>query len=387
MKKVLFLLSVIFSACAAMGQVFDYVLITDDVQDGGTKATVTLTLYGSSSTYEQKMTGGFERGSWVHGVIFSNSPNMGTIDSIRVQHNDSAASPDWKFGALALKSRSTGAVSVFMFDDWIASNHGTGCKTAIVIRRSPYGWKLFKAPFNEQYSEKAAEPPVTAKGIASANKTTGGVAFYCDAGLGGANATAEVGPGFSTSTPGKVFVRTEIVYTGGLVNAFLASFSELDFSRHINGARSLTTMQPAFTGQTVFDKVIGVASVVSGLGVLGAGKAVDVIEAISTCNDILGLMNGIEQLADAGKAKTYSTMFVFDSRNGYNKCTVGFKGVTAAVATGSSIGIVCGVVKSIEMIGGIAAAESAPPPPTAQFEPSGMPAAGSGMSPHTIKPK
>jgi hypothetical protein len=325
---------------------------------------------------------GFETNCWDR-CTFS-TPAMGRPASIKIRHDNSGNRPGWHLGAVALRNLQSNEVSVFIADRWLAVDEADK-RTEANIGRSQFGWRRYIPPYSDIHVWNH-ETVGSSKASAKANASTGMVGVYSDAWVGGSKAQAAVGVSFSAPAAEKVFVRYEIVYTGGSVNSFLASFSELNCYRLANQGSATFHIQSAFSGSTVADKVISLAGMV---GSAGTSTVYQALEVLGTLNDIYNLLSALDQLRTAGNAKTLSDTYVFNATAGANKFRVGFESIATALATGSSMIITAGQVRSIEMVGGIDASVSAfptlaPPSSSTPKENSGVPGSGPGR---VITPK
>ncbi|MGQ9474311.1 MAG: hypothetical protein ACUVRN_09740, partial [Candidatus Caldatribacteriaceae bacterium] len=128
----------------------------------------------------------------------------------------------------------------------------------------------------------------------------------------------------------------------------------------------------AFEGTVILDKVVQLALLAAG-GALAEGtafaeervikgimaadildklkKAQQIVDVIGTLYNLAQLSSALHQLDQAGDLQTESLHSTFRTKPGWNKISIGLRGNTSAVVTGSAFTIVGGQVVSIEVQG------------------------------------
>lgn len=366
-RSVLFFASLLAWASLS-AQDWEVLVVTGTVDGAGTDARVFLTLRGSSGASPEvdltalktasEQAGLFENGSWDAFLIpRARVGSIGKITGATIRHDNSGNRPGWWLGAIMVRDPVSGERTVFIPNRWLAKDESDK-QIALTMSPSAYGYRSF----SPAYSSKNAwgnDTPGVASARARANAATGGISLYADAWAGGGAAQAAVGPSFDMAAGQPLFVRAHILYTGGLVNAFVASFSELRFSLSCNGSERFFDLSPAFTGPIVLQKVLAIGLMAGGAaaGASGAASAVEAVETVSLVNDATSLGSAMYQLSQSANARSESRTAAFTSRSGTNSILAGLRINVSAMLTGSSFGIVGGQVERIEVIG-------CPPPPT-----------------------
>lgn len=64
--------------------------------------------------------------SWLQtDTFFINSPDIGTMQSLRIQHDNSGLGPAWHLASVDVTNTTTGEAAVFPYHGWLDDKHGT----------------------------------------------------------------------------------------------------------------------------------------------------------------------------------------------------------------------------------------------------------------------
>lgn len=336
---------------------YDVIVITGTMDGAGTDANISLKLFGTkgstpnfiglSNANLTESTGGlFENSSWdTFRLVPGTVADYGSISRIEIKHDNANNRPGWHLGAVVVINRFSGEESVFFADRWLARDE-VDKQIDIYLDKSGAVHRTFKPPY-----ELSSPWDHDTIGVSDAkvwsNKNTGAIGVYCDAWTGGSTGTSDMGIKVNVSTPATLFVRSRIIYCGGNINYAIASFSDLYSVRYINNSEYKRAISPAFSGPVVLDKIVALAGIAAG----GIGKAAEAVEIMCAIYDVLGLLNNLVNLYNAGNASRIWESFAFRTNNGNNTVRVGMRGDATGVLTGSAFVIIGGMVEFIEVVG------------------------------------
>jgi len=327
-------------------------VVTGDKTGAGTDANVYLTLYGEKGNstelfLDNPNRNDFERNQTdTFTIPPSQVGDLGAIRRIYLRHDNSGTAPGWYVASVTVTNIATGEKYRFIFNRWLATDEEDGALGAL-REGLPTTRQTFTPPYSDTrvWTHKVGNADCRA----SANKASGGIAFYIDAWVGGSTATSGQSIWVSTSRPATLVVTPTIKYVGGTYNFSLASFSELELFCEVNGNLYRTSISPAFSGPVVFDKVLSLALLAA--GGLAPQNARSIADLITTGYSLVQLSAALQQLEAAGNASTVRRSFTVETQPGWNKISVGLRGNASGVATGSAFVIVGGQVTSIEVEG------------------------------------
>jgi len=327
-------------------------VVTGDKTGAGTDANVYLTLYGEKGNstelfLDNPNRNDFERNQTdTFTIPPSQVGDLGAIRRIYLRHDNSGFAPGWYVASVTVTNIATGEKYRFIFNRWLATDEEDGALGAL-REGLPTTRQTFTPPYSDTrvWTHKVGNADCRA----SANKASGGIAFYIDAWVGGSTATSGQSIWVSTSRPATLVVTPTIKYVGGTYNFSLASFSELELFCEVNGNLYRTSISPAFSGPVVFDKVLSLALLAA--GGLAPQNARSIADLITTGYSLVQLSAALQQLEAAGNASTVRRSFTVETQPGWNKISVGLRGNASGVATGSAFVIVGGQVTSIEVEG------------------------------------
>jgi len=327
-------------------------VVTGDKLGAGTDANVYLTLYGEKGNstelfLDNPNRNDFERNQTdTFTIPPSQVGDLGAIRRIYLRHDNSGTAPGWYVASVTVTNIATGEKYRFIFNRWLATDEEDGALGAL-REGLPTTRQTFTPPYSDTrvWTHKVGNADCRA----SANKASGGIAFYIDAWVGGSTATSGQSIWVSTSRPATLVVTPTIKYVGGTYNFSLASFSELELFCEVNGNLYRTSISPAFSGPVVFDKVLSLALLAA--GGLAPQNARSIADLITTGYSLVQLSAALQQLEAAGNASTVRRSFTVEAQQGLNKISVGLRGNASGVATGSAFVIVGGQVTSIEVEG------------------------------------
>lgn len=350
-------------------------ITTGDNFGAGTDANVYITLYGKSGTSREILLDNPNRNDFEKGATdtFELRPdkvgNLGALEQIRIRHDNSGPLPGWYVVSVVIVDIATGHKYTFPLNRWLATDEGDGSISVVkeAVRSSK---QIFTPPYSgkREWTHELGNALSKAK----ANESTGDIAFYIDSWAGGS--TASAGQSIWVNTPQSVdlIVDGVIKYVGGPINFGFASFSELEIFWEVNEEYHSKKISSAFESTVILDKVVQLALLAAG-GALAEGtafaeervaqgimtadildklkKAQQIVDVIGTLYNLAQLVSVLRQLEQAGDLQTESLHFTFRTKPGWNKISIGLRGNTSAVVTGSAFTIVGGQVASIEVQG------------------------------------
>ncbi|MEJ5230357.1 MAG: PLAT/LH2 domain-containing protein [Pseudothermotoga sp.] len=351
------------------------IVTTGDVSGAGTDANVYITIYGEIAATEEIFLDDPGRNDFERYQVdtFELLPgqvqNVAAPVRIQLRHDNSGTFPGWYVVSVVIVDIATGQEYLFILDRWLATDEGDG-SISVVKERVGTSKQTFTAPYaaKREWTHTVGE----AVSRARANESTGGIAFYTDSWIGGSTATAGQSIWVNTPSPVDLIVNAVVKYVGGTVNFGFASFSELEIFWEVNDEYHSKKLSPAFSGPVVIDKIISLALLAAG-GLLAEGtafgadrvakglmaaetldklrKAQQIVEIIGLVYSLQQLNTAFHQLEEAGDLKTEHLNFTCRTKPGWNKISIGLRGNTSSVVTGSSFTIIGGVVESIEVQG------------------------------------
>lgn len=327
----------------------DITVVTGDVDGAGTDARVFITLYGNQKTsVETELAGStgncFERNQWDDFVI---TGQYGTIDSIRIRHDNSNSRPGWYLFCVRVKHSDTGLEDVFMPDRWLATDENDK-KIDIISRRTNLKSITLTPPYARTYEAKTS--PGAASAWTRAYKSNGWFNFYADAFVGGSVAEAGHYAEFYTNGVYNVAVRSTIIYVGGPINFGIASFSDLRTSVNLNGNPKYTDLNPPFSGSGIYDKIKKVIALTDDTP-NPQGTFDEFTARMNEGKSYAKLSSAFNTLEQSSDAKRLDLCEIGRTVSGNNWVCSSIRTNTSAVLTGSSVSIVAGIVKSVEVIG------------------------------------
>lgn len=328
-------------------------VVTGDVFGAGTDANVYIKLYGEKGEsgrlkLDMPNRNDFERGQT---DVFTIHPtqvrDLGAIRQIYLYHDNTGLAPGWFVVSVTVENVATGQKYFFFFNRWFATDEGDGSLGALE-NAAGSGKQTFTPPYAD--TRVWTHELLESKAKASANKESGGIAFYIDALAGAATATAGQSIWVYTPQATALTVEATIRYVGGTMNVGLASFSSLRIFCEANGELILQNdISPAFSGTVIFTKVMSLALLAA--GGLAPKNAKDIVDLIKVGYDLYKLNSALQQLEQAGNLKTERLRKTFRSKAGWNKISVGLRGDASGAVTGSAFVIVGGQVTSIDVTG------------------------------------
>jgi hypothetical protein len=324
-------------------------IVTGDVEGAGTDAMVYMTLnsdQASSGEFEMTKPGAdcFERNQWDD---FDSYGNFGRITSIRLRHDNSNKKPGWYVYCVRVQHRASGLEDIFMIDRWLAADEGDK-RIDITVPRSNVKTLTITAPYPRNYEWKQA--PGAASAWTRAYKASGWFNFYADAFVGGSVAEAGHIAEFSANGAYPVAIRTTIIYVGGPINFGIASFSELKTTVNFNGSSSTTEIKAGFTGPIIKDKIKKVIALTDDDPNLGATFE-EFTARMNEGQNYAKLSSAFETMEKSADAKRLYLCKTGQTKAGTNTVCSSMRTNSSAVLTGSSITIIGGIVKCVEVIG------------------------------------
>lgn len=328
-------------------------MVTGDVFGAGTDANVYIKLYGEkgeSGTFKLDMPNrnDFERGQTdVFTIHPTQVQDLGAIQRMYLYHDNTGPAPGWFVVSVTVENIATGQKYFFYFNRWFATDEGDGSLGALE-NAAGSGKQTFTPPYAD--TRVWTHELLGDKARASANKESGGIAFYIDAWAGAATATAGQSIWVYTPQATPLTVEATIRYVGGTMNVGFASFSSLRIFCEANGEVILQKdISPAFSGTVIFTKVMSLALLAA--GGLAPQSAKDIVSLIKVGYDLYKLNSALHQLEQAGDVKVERLQKTFRSKPGWNKISVGLRGDASGAVTGSAFVIVGGQVTSIDVTG------------------------------------
>lgn len=327
-------------------------VVTGDKTGAGTDANVYITLYGEKGKSRELLLDNPQRNDFERNqtdtftIPPSQVADLGAIRQVYLRHDGSGVAPGWYVASVTVTNVATGEKYRFIFNRWLATDEEDGALGAF-RECLPTTRQTFTPPYSDTrvWTHKVGNADCRA----SANRESGGIAFYIDAWVGGSTATSGQSIWVNTSRPATLIVTPTIKYVGGTYNFALASFSELELFCEVNGNLYRTGISPAFTGPVVLDKVLSLALLAA--GGLAPQNARSIVDLIATGYSLTQLSAALQQLEAAGNVATVRRSFTVETQQGLNKISVGLRGNASGVATGSAFVIVGGQVTSIEVEG------------------------------------
>ncbi|WP_035586770.1 hypothetical protein [Hippea jasoniae] len=191
---------------------------------------------------------------------------------------------------------------------------------------------------------KTINPGRGSRALYFCNYNTGYLGILDQAILGGSTSEATQYIYFNSPKNGKVKVTATIYYTGGTKVVGLGAFAGLKVTARYKSHYKQKTVIPGLNYQIAAGKIIDLVL----LAAPGISKPRDVEEALEmldTINNVKSLLEGMQELYRAKKAKKITYIFYINAHKGGNIVGIGLRGNCSGVVTGSSF-----VITSAQLI-------------------------------------